>query len=229
MIDDPYKVLGVSSNASDDEIKAAYRRLVKKYHPDLNPGNSAAAEKMKELNAAYDQIKNPQKYANQTENRQNQGYHNYQEYQRYQSTENSYDDPFDFGGYRWQSYGYGYGDGGQTASEFSAAEHFIRANDFRSALHVLSEVTESQRNGRWYYLNALANNGEGNNIIALEHIRQAIRLEPHNIEYQRALNVMQNGGRIYQQAGSGFPGGYMKPSLVCLGCCLSQLLCHFCR
>ena len=61
MIGDPYKVLGVSPNASDDEIKRAYRRLAKKYHPDVNPGDREAARKMQEINAAYEQIKNPEK------------------------------------------------------------------------------------------------------------------------------------------------------------------------
>ena len=59
-MNDPYSVLGVSPNASDEEVKAAYRKLAKKYHPDLNPGDENAARKMNEINAAYDQIKNPQ-------------------------------------------------------------------------------------------------------------------------------------------------------------------------
>ena len=67
MIDDPYKVLGVSPDASDEEIKQAYRRLAKKYHPDLNPGDQEAARRMQEVNAAYEQIKNPDK-ARQTQN-----------------------------------------------------------------------------------------------------------------------------------------------------------------
>ena len=61
MIQDPYKVLGVSPGASDEEVKKAYRELTKKYHPDLNPNDPNAAQKMNEVNAAYDQIKNPEK------------------------------------------------------------------------------------------------------------------------------------------------------------------------
>ena len=55
----PYEVLGVAKTASQDEIKKAYRNLVKKYHPDLNPGNKKAEEKFKEISHAYDLIGNP--------------------------------------------------------------------------------------------------------------------------------------------------------------------------
>ena len=56
---DPYSVLGVSQNASDDEVKKAYRELARKYHPDNyqnNPLADLAEEKMKEINEAYDTI-----------------------------------------------------------------------------------------------------------------------------------------------------------------------------
>ena len=54
----PYKVLGLDEGASKDEVTRAYRKLAKKYHPDLNPGDEAAAKKMAEVNAAYDAITN---------------------------------------------------------------------------------------------------------------------------------------------------------------------------
>ena len=60
MAKDPYSVLGVPRSASEEEIKNAYRQLAKKYHPDLHPDDPACAEKMNEINAAYDAIRNPQ-------------------------------------------------------------------------------------------------------------------------------------------------------------------------
>lgn len=64
MINDPYAVLGVNRGASEEEIKTAYRRLAKKYHPDLNPDDRQAAQKMQEINAAYEQLKKPQPQMN---------------------------------------------------------------------------------------------------------------------------------------------------------------------
>lgn len=58
MIQNPYEVLGLSYGATDAEVTKAYRKLVKKYHPDLHPGDEEAAKKMREINEAYDQIKN---------------------------------------------------------------------------------------------------------------------------------------------------------------------------
>ena len=58
---DPYRVLGVNRNASDEEIKRAYRKLAKKLHPDLNPGDKKVEAQFKETTAAYDFLSDPEK------------------------------------------------------------------------------------------------------------------------------------------------------------------------
>ena len=63
MIKNPYEVLGVARDASDADIKKAYHKLVMKYHPDRNPDNKDAEEKFKEVNNAFDILKDPQKRA----------------------------------------------------------------------------------------------------------------------------------------------------------------------
>lgn len=75
MAKNPYTVLGVTENATDEEIRAAYRRLAKQYHPDLNPNDPTAAAKMNDVNVAYDQIKTAEKRAAYRASTQQTYYH----------------------------------------------------------------------------------------------------------------------------------------------------------
>ena len=211
MIGDPYKVLGVSPDASDDEIKRAYRKLAKKYHPDVNPGDQEAARKMQEINAAYEQIKNPEKARTSGQSSQS-GYGGY-----------GYDP---FGG-TWQHY-----QRQQAGDSYQqAAEQYIRFRRFREALNALSSSTN--RNARWYYLSALANDGLGNRATALEHIKRAVSMEPTNQEYLHILTILERGESSYrQQAGSfgTFRMGRTGLGSLCL-CYLAQWFCcrgYFC-
>ncbi len=208
---DPYKILGVSPDASDEEIKQAYRRLAKKYHPDLNPGDEVAAKKMQEVNAAYEQIKNPQAYQRTSgQSYGGQGYGGY-----------GYDPFGGFGGYQQRSYA----DDDGTDNYQKAAYNYIRFGRYQEAVNALSN--SAQRDARWYYLSALAHDGLGNQVTALEHIRRAVSMEPDNAEYLRTLDAIENGGATYRRQAGGFRGFQMHSdpcSSLCF-CYLAQLFC----
>ena len=214
MISDPYKVLGVSPDASDEEIKTAYRTLAKKYHPDLNPGDEYAAQRMNEINAAYEQIKNPQ-------------------------PQNPYGEGGAAYGSAWGAYGYsnGYGYGSawqgedQTErNELRAARNYIRARHFSEAVTALSGVPESERDGEWYYLYAIAQYNMGNRTSALDAAQRAVSMSPGNMQYQQLLQQIQSGAGTYDDMGSGF--GFRSVNFssdkLCLSICLANILCNLC-
>ena len=185
---DPYQILGVDRDASDEEIKRAYRRLAKQYHPYANPGDEYAAKKMQEVNDAYGQS----------------GGYGY--------------DPF--GGYYQQrrSYNQKYAD-----SHMQAAYNYILYRRYREALNVLAQMNRVH-DADWYYLSALANQGVGNQVTALEHMRKAVSMDPSNQEYLNALDRMEHGGDTYRQQAGNFRGFDIRSNP-----CASICLCYLCN
>ena len=219
MTEDPYKVLGVSPSASDEEIQKAYRKLVKKYHPDVNPGDENAERKMREINAAYDHIKNIREgkasgsYGNTGSSQTSGGYYG------------------NYGGFSWEDiFGQAYGSFSQqqneATNELTAARNYINSGHYREALNVLNSVNPAERNARWYYFHALANYRLGNKIEAMNSAQQAVRMEPNNVEYQQLVQRLQSGGTTYRQYSSTIPMG--AGTGVCLSICLANLLCNMC-
>lgn len=216
---DPYQVLGVSRGASDEEIKKVYRSLSRKYHPDANvnnPNKDQAEEKFKQVQQAYDQI--------MKEKQQGTSYSGYgNSYGGGNSSEYS-----DFGGFG----GFGnYYSGRSTYQEentkLQAAANYIRNGYYREAMNVLNDIPFAERNGRWYYYSAVANQRLGNTATALEHIRRAVELEPSNIQYRQFQQNLEYGGTWYTTMGSGYERPY-SGSEWCFRMLLLNLFCNFC-
>ena len=217
---DPYQVLGVTRGASDEEIKKAYRKLSRQYHPDANinnPNKAYAEEKFKQVQQAYDQIMK-EKQGGGT------GYQSYYGGGQ-QSNQNYYNS--------WQQYyqnaygGSSYGNYQQESPKMQAAANYIRNRYYKEALNVLNEMGESERNGRWYYYSALANEGVGNKATALEHIRRAVALEPSNLSYRQTQEQMENGGTWYTSRSS----NYDRPHFAgnwCIRLLILNILCNCC-
>lgn len=192
----PYQILGISSDASDDEVKKAYRTLSKKYHPDANinnPNQAAYTEKFKEVQTAYKTIMDDRKrgFTNQSYgNTQGTGY-NGQEYQQYSGNE-------------------------QMA--FNEAANYINARRYQEAIHILEQIRT--RNGPWFYYSAIAMNGIGNNITAVEYAQAAVSMEPNNLQYIILLQQLQRGTGQYRsgQQNYGSPLGNIS------GCCYSIIM-----
>ncbi len=225
---DPYRVLGVSSTASEDEIKKAYRTLAKKYHPDVNNGSAAAEAKMKEVNEAYSTIMKMRREG--TSSRGSAGY----------GSAGGYGSSGGYGGYGGYGNAWGYGNAGygntgygnaggrayNTNPQMQAARNYIRSGHYQEALHVLEN--QSERTAEWYYLSAEANLGLGNRVAALSYARQAVSMDPNNFEYRALLSRLEGNSQYYQNNASG--QGFNMPLMMCrnplLTCCMAQILCN---
>ena len=204
---DPYEVLGVSPDASDDEIKRTYRDLARKYHPDNyqnNPLADLAEEKMKEINEAYDAI---------TKARAGGG------------------SSYGGGGAAQSGYSYGYGSNSgyqqqsrsSGSSVFAQARSAINSNDLDGAERLLQGVS---RNGEWYFLMGSIAYRRGWLDEARQNYQIAVQMDPGNMEYRQALGMMQRGGYGYQpdMTGAQCDGMDCCTAMMCMNC-----LCGGCR
>ncbi len=212
MVSNPYEVLGVSPDASDEEIKKAYRELTKKYHPDLNPGDENAARMMNDINTAYDQIKNgtAAQYADG-------GAYQYQQ---------QYGDPFGGYGSPWGDwYGQYYNQQRQQQTErteYTAARNYIRNGMYKEALTALSSVPLIERDARWYFLTGVANMYMGNKMSAMEAAKQAVAMDPDNEEYQRLLRQLESGGDFYDNYRTSYSTS-LSTDKLCMTMCLANM------
>ncbi len=201
---DPYEVLGVSPDASDEEIKKAYRELARKYHPDNyqnNPLSDLAEEKMKEINEAYDAI---------TKSRSGGGYG---------GGSGSY------GGSAYQSGGSsGRYSGSASNSQFAQARQYINAGNLDGAEQILQGT--SVKNGEWYFLMGSIAYRRGWLDEARQNYQIACQMDPGNMEYRQAMSMMQQGGYSYRPdvGGAQCDGLDCCSTMLCMNC-----LCGGCR
>lgn len=167
----PYEVLGIREGASEEEIKKAYRELVKKYHPDQyrdNPLSKLAEEKLREVNEAYDHLmKNFSSGAGGSYSR---------------------------GG----PHGHGSADGWSSSGSdfFNQVKSHINSGNIR----VAEDMLDSTRNrpADWYYLKGLIFMRKGWYDEAYNHIQRAVNMDPSNYEYRSALNRMNASYNAYR-------------------------------
>ena len=227
---DPYRVLGVSQGASEDEIKKAYRALAKKYHPDVNNGSAEAEMRMKEVNEAYSQVMKMRREGTGGAS-SGQGYGGYGGYGN--AGYGGYGPFGGFGGYGGYGNAGGYGGyGGQQQSSYSsnprlqAARNYVRSGHYQEAINVLTSIQE--RTAEWYYLSGEASLGIGNRVAALNYARQAVSMDPSNFEYRALLSRLEGRNSSYESNGSPFNAQQFVCRNPLSMCCLMSLLCNCC-
>lgn len=212
-MDDPYKVLGLRRGASDDEIRAAYHELVKKYHPDKyqnNPLADLAEEKLREINEAYELL---MKTSGHTTSVGGQSY-------TYGSTGSGYG--YDNG---QAGSGYYYDEpfaNAQNSTHYSVREALDR-NQFSRAEQLLA--SDGNRDPEWYFLAGVLSYKKGYYDDALGKVGYALRMSPNNKEYLRVYQQIMNTGTLYRQTStrSGYDNSSMCMDLITCYCCSSLI------
>ena len=250
MNQDPFSILGVSPDASEDEIKSAYRRLAKKYHPDLNPGDKRAEAKMREVNDAYTEALRIRRGGGFRQGAYGRGASAYERggfgsYQNPFSGSDRQGNPFEeysqqsspFGGFDFDPFFSMFGSARRASTAFrprqysnpelKTAEDHILASRFQDAIELLNRIPVHEAD--WHALYARANYGLGNRISALDHARKAVQMSPGDQEYQELLQVVESGKQGYQRTRN---AGYDFQSAVCsnpcLTCCAMNALLNCC-
>ena len=236
---DPYRVLGVSPTASEDEIKKAYRKLSRMYHPDSNMNKSeaekkAAEEKFKEVQTAYEDIidgkVDPRNYRGTAGSGRGSSSSYGRNYQGYKSSGGTYQ------GYnRDTTYS-----SGDTDVHLEAAANFIANGYLREARNILDNIDPSQRNARWYYYSAIVYTRTGNKPQAIYHAKAATSMEPSNSEYSVLYDYLTGGPltRGTKDGAASYTGwyndrrntyGYGNTNVTgCCNTCLNLIICASC-
>jgi len=214
----PYKVLGVSENASQEEIRAAYLELVKKYHPDKyadNPLKELAGEKLKEINQAYEML---------TKKQSSSASGAYGPYGSSSGGYNSYGPRT--GGSSGRTGGTTHS--GPNAQEFSRARVFINQNNLAAARTIL-DGPNIAHNAEWNYLYGVIYLRQGWYDKAYACISKAYEMEPDNPDYRSAYVSLNNSGRGFNGGQNGSfdasPCCDVCSALMCLNCCCGGDLC----
>ncbi|MBR3382730.1 MAG: DnaJ domain-containing protein [Clostridia bacterium] len=231
----PYEVLGVSPSASQEEIREAYMKLVKKYHPDRYQDSDLkkqAEDKMKQINSAYDLLTKKQSSGSAGSSSgasSGAGYGGYGAYGGY----GGYGGTYGTGGYGgYGAYG-SYGQysrqerssyTGQYAEEFRRARSFISAGSIQAAETLLASIP--LRNAEWNYLYGMCCYRSGQYARAYEYISRAVQMDPSNGEYRSALASMR--GASSASRGWTARGGDYSLCTTCGSIVCANMLCSLC-
>ena len=165
----PYEVLGLKPGASQDEIKSAYRKLIKQYHPDKfidNPLKNLAEEKMIEINEAYNSL---------TKNSGNTNYNS--------SNASNYNNSST------------YSNSSNTSYEFQEIRRSIQSGNYAFAESKLNSI--NNRTAEWHYLYGAVMLNKGWFDSALQHMNTAVNMDPNNFEYRQGLNSLRQRSNSY--------------------------------